>query len=195
MKHAAFLITTLCIVSHTSAQTGGWLIESSTVVSPSNPTTTIKVWAWYDNPQRSVAFSFGNFDFGASDGLFSNPQVNLPTFGAANPGSTPGTALGSSVNGVFVGQLFGFLGFFANTDNPILAWSAEWTATDFTPRSVDLNTLNTSDFWVASISNGAQTQLYPQGFTPGAGMIEVVPSPASAMPLVVVGAMLLRRRR
>ena len=179
-------------VSTAAAQQGGWLIESSNTVTPSNPTTTVEVWAWYDNPQGRLAFAYGNFDLVAGDGLFSNARVHL---NQANPSATPGVVNGSIVEGALVGQAFGILGLYANEDNPILVWSAHWTTTDFTPRIVSLNTRNTTDFRVAEILNGAQTQLYPQGFAPGTGMIEVVPSPASAMPLVVVGAMMLRRRR
>ena len=183
----------LCVfASVATAQQGGWLIKSSNIVSPSQPTTTVEVWARYDNPQMELAFAFGDFDFLAGDGLFSNAQVHLRN---GNPSVNPGAISGNIVEGVFVGQAFGILGWFANTDNPILVWSADWRATDFTPRSVDLSTRNTTDFRVARINTGAQTQLYPQGFTPGTGASEVVPSPASGVPMVVVGAVMLRRRR
>jgi hypothetical protein len=189
------LVALFALASVATAQQGGWLVTSSNTVSPLQPTTTIEVWAWYDNPQNGLAFALGDFDFVAGDGLFSNEQVYLPVFGAGNPGSTPGTVNGSTVEGVLVGQLFGMLGWFPNQDNPIRVWSADWTTTNFAGRAVNLDTSATTQFVLGDISTGATTQLYPQGFSPGTGIIQVVPTPASAVPMVVVGALILRRRR
>ncbi|MCH7962165.1 MAG: hypothetical protein IIC49_07495, partial [Planctomycetes bacterium] len=79
------------------------------------------------------------------------------------------------------------------------AWSAEWTTIDFTPRTVSLDTRNTTTFEIGTNGGHALTlnllELYPQGFTPGTGVIQVVPSPAIATPLLVLGAVMLRRRR
>ncbi len=183
------------LVSAAAAQQGGWLIESSNVVSPSQPITTVEVWAWFDDPtgERDV-FAWGDFDFIAGDGEFSNTRMYLSA-----GGFTPGTPMGSSVSGVFVGQVWGFLGTVANPQNPILAWSVDWTTTDFTPRTVSLDTRNTTTFEIGTNGGHALTlnllELYPQGFTPATGVIRVVPSPASATALLVLGAPMLRRRR
>ena len=130
----------------------------------------------------------------AADGEFPNAQTYL-----WGPGFTPGTVMGSGVGGVFVGQIWGFAGFVANPQNPILAWSADWTTTDFTPRTVSLDTRNTTTFEIGTNGGHVLTlnllELYPQGFTPGMGVIRVVPSPVSATPLLVLGAVMLRRRR
>ena len=186
------LFASLALASVTAAQQGGWLIESSNIVSPSQPTATIEVWAWFDDPTRvRNTFGLGDFDFLAGDGAFSNLQSRLFRFSL-------GTAVGSGVVGVRVGQIWGFAGITASSQNPILAWSAQWTTTDFTPRAVSLDTLNTTTFNIGinSTHSGMRLlELYPEGFIPGTGMIEVVPSPASAVPLVVVGAVMLRRRR
>ena len=184
------------LVSTAAAQQGGWLVETASPVSPAQPTTTVEVWAWFEDPGLQLAFAWGDFDFIASDGLFSNAQVHLPTFGAVPPSrSTPGTVVGNTVNGVFVGQVWGFLSYWANTQNPILAWSADWTTTDFTPRHVSLETAATTTFMIGDrFTLEPLVQLYPQAFTPGTGVIRVVPSPASAT-LLVLGAVMLRRRR
>ena len=113
-------------------------------------------------------------------------------------GFTPGTPIGNSVSGVFVGQVWGFLGTVANPQNPILAWSVDWTTTDFTPRTFSLDTRNTTTFQIGTNSTQIGMnllELYPKGFTPGTGVIRVVPSPAIATPLLVLGAVMLRRRR
>ena len=182
------------LVSTAAAQQGGWLIESSNVVSPSQPTTTVEVWAWFDDPTgERNAFGRGDFDFIAADGEFSNPQMYLWT----SPGFSAGTPMGNSVRGVFVGQLWGFVGLTANMQNPILVWSVDWTTGDFTPRTVSLDTRNTTTFQIGTNSTQIGMnllELYPKGFTPGTGVIRVVPSPAIAT-LLVVGAVMLRRRR
>ncbi len=182
------------LVSTAAAQQGGWLIESSNVVSPSQPTTTVEVWAWFDDPTgERDAFGLGNFDFIAADGEFSNAQTYL-----WGPGFTPGTVRGNGVIGAFVGQWWGGVGIWAYTHSPILAWSADWTTADFTPRTVSLDTRNTTTFQIGTNSTHAGMnllELYTPGFTPGTGMIEVVPSPASATPVLVLGAVMLRRRR
>ena len=73
------------LASAAAAQQGGWLIESSNVVSPSKPTTTVEVWAWFDDPTgERNAFGWGDFDFIAGDGQFSNAQTYLWGFGATH---------------------------------------------------------------------------------------------------------------
>ncbi|MCH9057982.1 MAG: hypothetical protein IIB55_05055 [Planctomycetes bacterium] len=195
LKVVTSTIAALALTAAAAAQQGGWLIESSNVVSPSKPTTTVEVWAWFDDPTgERNAFGRGDFDFIAADGEFSNPQMYLWT----SPGFSAGTPMGNSVRGVFVGQLWGFVGLSANMQNPILVWSVDWTTTDFTPRTVSLDTRNTTTFEIGTNGGHALTmnllELYPQGFTPGTGVIRVVPSPASAT-LLVLGAVMLRRRR
>ena len=196
LKVVTSTIAVLALTSPAAAQQGGWLIESSNVVSPSQPTTTVEVWAWFDDPtgERDV-FAWGDFDFIAADGEFSNTRMYLWTLSTFSAG----TPMGNSVRGVLVGQLWGFAGMVANPQNPILAWSADWTTTDFTPRTVSLDTRNTTTFEIGTNGGHVLTlnllELYPQGFTPGMGVIRVVPSPVSATPLLVLGAVMLRRRR
>ena len=139
-------------------------------------------------------FAWGDFDFIAAHGEFSNTQMYL-----SGGNFSSGTPMGNRVRGVFVGQIWGFAGLWAYTHSPILAWSADWTTTDFTPRTVSLDTRNTTTFEIGTNGTHVYTlnllELYPQGFTPGAGAIRVVPSAASATTLLVLGAVMLRRRR
>ncbi len=171
------------------AQTNGtYLLTSSNTVSPGSPTTTIEIWATWDDPLRG--FGFGGADYGlfAGDGIFSN-AINF----LHGPGSSTGVITGNVVSGAANGQVV-LPGLPIRTDNPILLATYDWTTTDFTPRSVSLETRNTSNFILVSIASGATVQLVPNNFTPGTGVITVVPAPAAwfaiALPLVAA-----RRRR
>ncbi len=188
MRRIKFCSLAILFAAPALAQTDGtYLLLSSNTVSPSSPTTTIEIWAAWDDPVALFYFSGGNYDLTAGDGEFSNP-VNM----LQGPGSTAGVATGNVISGGINGQLFFFTPLFL--DNPILLASYEWTTTNFSPRSVSLDTSNTTDFIVALISTGVPTRLFPQEFTPGSGVINVVPAPAAwlaiALPLVAG-----RRRR
>ena len=175
------------------AQTDGtYLLVSSNTVSPATPTTTIEVWAAFVDPRGEWIFAGGDYDLTAGDGVFSNPGIVLN-----GPGNTAGVITGNVISGAIIGQLVFFPpGFFPmNWDNPILLATYDWTTTDFRARSVDLHTSNTSIFIVFSPFTGEHVQLYPHEFTPGSGVINVVPAPAAwvvlALPLVAA----TRRRR
>ena len=174
---------------------GGWEIRTSSVVSPASPSTTVEIWAAWNDPSNSYCcFVFGNFDLVAQEGVLSSPSVLLlPNAGWSQPGQVTGN--GEAVRGVFVGQGIELPPH--SPPNPILVWSATWTTTNFAPRSVGMWTENTTDFTVGkpSLNILQLLQLFPDNFVPGVGGITIVPSPASATPMVVVGALMLRRRR
>jgi hypothetical protein len=122
------------VVSTAAAQQGGWLIESSNIVSPSQPTTTIEVWAWFEDPLQRLAFSGGNFDVHASQGEVFNPQVLIAaTLGSTQPGGEPGDAQGNMVTNARVFQLWGGLLGLPNTSNwgspthQTRSWFGAWT--------------------------------------------------------------------
>jgi hypothetical protein len=172
------------------AQTAGtYLITFDGVVTPQNPTMTVGIWATWDDPANAFVFGGANFDVTAGDGLFSN---------LANPFQHTGmigVAVGNKIINGQNGQLhIPSLGFFGSRDNPILILTAQWTTTDFTPRSVVFETSNTNSFFVADWLTGATTQLYPQSFSPGAGASTVVPSPW-ALPVFMLGTVVATRRR
>ena len=174
------------------AQTDGtYLLMSSNTVSPSSPITTIEVWATWVDPAAQFIFLGGNYDLTAGDGVFSNPVIVL-----RSPFSSAGVIAGNVISGAAIAQLN--MCFFLScplTDNPILLATYDWTTTDFTPRAVDLHTSNTSVFDVGIPLATVFIQLYPHEFSPGSGVINVVPAPAAwvvlALPLVAG----TRRRR
>ena len=173
------------------AQTNGtYLLRSSNPVSPSSPTTRIEFWATWTDPGGELQFALGNYDLTASEGVFSNP-VNV----ALGPGSSTGVIAGNTISGATNGQIippfppkFGIV-------NPVLLATYDWTTSDFTARTVDFHTSNTSTFMLGDWRTGGFTELYPHEFTPGSGVINVVPAPTAwvvlALPLVAAA----RRRR
>jgi hypothetical protein len=168
---------------------GGWTINVLNTVSPAQPVAQIEVWAWFQPPGGGLVFGMGDFDLASGDGRLERPELARGFFGQ------PGTPAGSLLTGVLLGQVRLPGVFVLNGDNPIHVWSVSWETTDFTPRTVSLDTTNTTQFNLVEGTTGHLFPLYPQGFTPGTGTIQVVPTPASAVPMVVVGALMLRRRR
>ena len=177
------------------AQTDGtYLLVSSNTVSPTTPITTIEIWATWADPRTEWVFGSSNYDLTAGDGVFSNP-VNVLN----GPGSSTGVIAGSVISGAVNGQLHIPSLFIGSRDNPILLATYDWTTTDFTVRTVTLTSSNTSQFLVALWGppplGGRTFQMFPQLFTPGLGVINVVPAPAAwivlALPIVAAS----RRRR
>ena len=172
---------------------GTYLVTSSNTVSPSSPTTTIGVWATWTDPGAHYIFAVSDYDLTAGDGLFSNP-VNVLN----GPWSSTGVIAGNVISGAVNRQLhIPSMGLIGSRDNPILLATYDWTTTDFTPRTVSLDTSNTSAFIVHEwlIPNPGPWNLFPWEFTPGSGVIIVIPVPAAwvvlALPLVAAS----RRRR
>ena len=177
---------------------GTYLLLSSNTVSPTTPTTTIEVWATWTDPNAEWVFAVGDYDLTAGDGLFSN-AVNVLNA----PGSSTGVIAGNVISGAINGQLhIPPLGILGSRDNPILLATYDWTTTEFTPRSVGLDTGNTTHFEIAWWNPKAYVnpdppylRLFPHFFTPGSGVINVIPAPAAwgvvALPLVAA----TRRRR
>ena len=197
IKHSAALATAAAIGlgSPAGAQTirGGWEFRVSNAVSPSQPTATVEVWAWFDFvPGVSELFVSGYFDIVASEGEWSHFVFPLTSPGPGGP-----TINGSSLIGVNTGQFhLPFLGLYGDPSNPIHVFSADWTTSNLhTPRMVDLRTENTLNFVVADYLTGATTQLWPGGVVAGSGMITVVPSPAGGGLAFVVALHCFARRR
>ena len=167
-----------------------YLLVSSNTVTPSSPTTTIEIWAMWDDLFNEFMFGAANYDLTAGDGVFSNP-VNVLNGPGSSTGVISGNVITGGVNLQFWPGPFGN----PNRDNPILLAAYDWTTSDFSPRAVDLQTSNTSVFNVADLNTGGIVELYPHEFSPGSGVINVVPAPAAwvvlALPLVAAA----RRRR
>jgi hypothetical protein len=179
----------------THAQTNGtFLLVSSNTVSPSTPTTTIEIWATWVDPSARFLFGGTNYDIEAGDGVFTGGTLAL----GSSPPNSIGAISGRKVTGAAIGQFLLVCDpFGCPNENPILLATYDWTTTDFTPRTVALESLNTNNFVVGTpVIPGPQilVQMYPSEFTPGSGVITVVPAPAGwlVLALPLVG---MRRRR
>ena len=170
-----------------------YLLVSSNTVSPSSPTTTIEVWATWTDPGLQFPYLFlrSDYDLTAGDGEFANPAVILR--------GTAGVIAGNVVSGANIYQIhFPAIGFFGSEDNPILLATYEWSTADFSPRIVSLDTSNTTSFLLDEAtlrSTSGPIQMYPYEFTPGTGVIHVVPAPAAWFVLALPLATARRRRR
>ncbi len=187
------LIAVFLAATPSSAQTNGtFLLTSSNVVSPATPSTTIEIWATWDDPAARFVFGGADYDITAGDGVFSDP-VNV----LRGPGGSTGVIAGNVIRWAANGHILicGIVGCLWSTDNPILIATYDWTAADFTPRTVDLVTSNTSNFIVGDSFTGATVQLVPGQFFPGSGGITVVPAPSAGGVVCVPLAMATRRRR
>jgi hypothetical protein len=188
MRLALTILLAATVASLASAQTDAtYLLTSSNTVSPTTPTTTIEVWGKWNGP--SHVFALGDYDLVASEGAFSDPTAVLSV--ALNTAGVVGPA--HSVTGAVFEQLF-LAGSTPLSDNPILLASYTWSTFDFTPRSADIRTTSTSRFVLANSITWSFAELFPNNFTPGTGVITIVPAPAAwlVLALPLVG---MRRRR
>ncbi|MCH7792008.1 MAG: hypothetical protein IID31_06990 [Planctomycetes bacterium] len=177
--------------------TGTYLLTSTNAVSPSSATTTIGVWAtWTDPGFPGFKFPFlflsGDYDLTAGEGVFSNP-VNV----LQGPGSSTGVIAGNVISGAANGQFHLPPLFVGSLDNPILLATYDWTTTNFTPRTVSLDTSNTTSFMILEwvVPNPGPWNLFPGGFSPGSGVINVVPAPAAWILVSLPFVAAARRRR
>ncbi len=182
---AALAMSATAVCAQTDAT---FLLISSNTVSLSSPTTTIGIWATWTDPGHAFGFSGANYDLAAGDGNFSNPVNAL-----GGPGSWTGLIAGNVVSGAANGQMsFGFLP--RNLDNPILMATYDWTTTDFSRRAVSLETSHTTFFNVFAISTTSVFSIFSE-FTPGSGVINVIPAPAAWLVLALPLLAPRRRRR
>ena len=197
MRRTRWSLLLVLIGGPALAQTDGtYLLTSSNQVSPSSPSTTISIWAIWVDPRALFYFAGGNYDLTAAEGQFSNPMNVLN-----GPGSSTGVIAGNVISGGANGQLFIFVPLLR--DNPILLARYDWTTSNFTSRSVSLDTSNTAVFGVAWFNAGPGgmppagtfVSLFPGEFTPGSGVINVVPAPAAWLVLALPVVAATRRRR
>ncbi len=187
----SLLIVLFTVPALAQVEDGRYLLISSNTVSPTTPMTTIGVWATWTDPRVEWFFGTGDYDLAAGEGVFSNP-VNVLN----GVGSSTGVIAGNVISGAVNSQLhIPQIGLFASPDNPILLATYDWTTTNFTPRSVSLDTSNTTLFIVYSFPNANSIQMFPGNFTPGSGVINVIPAPAAWLVLALPLAVATRRRR
>jgi hypothetical protein len=182
---------------------GGWVIDViGGPVSPSNPEVTIRMSAWWDDGGDPTWFAFwrGDFDLlGDPSGGFAGPRLLLVSNPPQPqpPNASAGTPSGGDILGVFVEQNHHQFGPWANPANPMPLWESEWTTSDFTPRTIDLATSNTTTFDIYCCfpwGTGAPNHT-PRAIIPGSAKITVVPAPASAFLALAAALPLVRRRR
>ncbi|MEZ6171696.1 MAG: PEP-CTERM sorting domain-containing protein [Phycisphaerales bacterium] len=169
-------------------------------MSPTNPSVTVRVSAVF--PETYFSLDLAKFDLISSDvqGVFSDAIIPAP-IGPLPHGSygcliTEGGSFSSgSVYGAWYKHI-NSLGCFAYPGTPLPIWEATWTATDFTPRMIDLHTDNTPEFLVYGDHNAsAGLDMVAMGlFEHGFGSITVVPAPSSGA-LMLAGMMCIARRR
>jgi MYXO-CTERM domain-containing protein len=189
MKKSIAILSVAGLAAAASAQPSNatFIIEASNDVSPGTPTTTITVSAAWDEQMEHV-FSGANYDLVASDGEFTSADLILMF-----TGNNPGTPAGSRVNGASIGQIHLPPAVPGMQGNPMALASYDWTTTDFTPRTVNLSTENTTQFRVTPLPGGTTIDLLG-GFTAGSGSFNVVPAP-SALALLGLGGLVAARRR
>jgi hypothetical protein len=159
---------------------GGWILEAiGGPVSPVNPTVTVRVSAGF--PATLWAFYTGGFDLVSSDPMGSILNQGLPPpLGPKLPGPfdcfiwREGTVIPGRVAGVGFAQI-AVLGCNAHPAGPLPIWEAQWTAADFSPRLVQLETQNTPWYYVYLDHNGLATDLVASSrFRHASAVIEVV---------------------
>jgi len=194
MKKSIAILGVAGLAASAAAQSNGtYVIMSSNDVSPGTPETTISVYAaWDQGAPGDFVLGAVNYDLVAAEGEFTGTNLVL----GANPPNNAGTPAGSRVNGAAIGQVhLPTLGLPGNPDNPILLAEYTWTTTNFSNRTVDLSTESTSNFSIVPGPGGVSMNLVTSGdFSPGSGVINVVPAP-SALALLGLGGLVAARRR
>jgi hypothetical protein len=165
------------------------------VINSLDDTTTVTLWAAWDPEQYALQRAV--WDMTADDlldaGNWSNPFTFL--FG---PHFDNGTIEGESIRGIAATQLhFPEAGIYADTANPIAAWTATWQTSDLTGRVVRVNSL-TSEFSLY-LPNGeggsdGHTEDFVDSLIEGSAVIVVVPTPAPVATFAAVGTVLASRR-
>src|SRR5688572_21602681 len=120
----------------------GWIIDvdygpRQSSVHPSNPTCRVRITAHF--PWHEYALGRVEVDVVAAEPGWAPPHTsnNLPPM---TTGASPGVVNGGMVAGIRGIQLNFPSEVFANPRNPMPCWQSSWSASNFTPRSVDLAT-------------------------------------------------------
>lgn len=191
-------LTVSCVVAAASAASAqsGFIItvdyrDGLTALTPANPACTIRITAAF--PRTDHAFAAAWWNVNAGEPEWSSHFLPKPVHSL---GTNPGTITGASVDDIIAGQIFvvGQPGGLLYPDNPIDAWEATYTATNFTPRQVAVST-ETFAFMVYPFPNRGRNESRMAGLTEGRALIAITPAPAPLVLLVGAGAWRARRRR
>ncbi len=154
---------------------------------------TVTLSAGYGGTDYAFGAILTNFISSVGSEGWSDLAVLEPLTTGSNPGSPSGTG----VDGIIAGQIhFPLAGIFADDTNPIAFWSATYTAPAVveTAFDVDLST-RTSRFDVYVDRDRSASESRLADLAEGAGVISVVPAPASLALLGLGGLAAARRRR
>ncbi len=182
----AFLVITAGLCASAPAQTQWFMELDRPWVTPANPTVTIRLSAGF--PPQYLAFAAGRFDLHATEPGWSNGAVLLA------PPSNPGVISGPSITGITGGQVHFPPIVIADPTNPLPLYELQWTATEFSRRTIEFDTL-TSQYVVYTINQFPTSKDLVRELTEGHGQVRVVPAPAGAAILGLAAIVGMRRRR
>ena len=190
MLRAATLMS-LAAVSGAAVAQPAITIEVDDPVLLPGESTTVRLSAAFDPDDYAMAGLAT--DVVATGGSWSDLMLVSPMDG---PGTSPGAASGTRVDGILAGQLHFPVGagIFADDSNPIAFWQATYTvdlATD--PTIVDIRT-ETMRFDVYIWRDSSRSESRLGELVEGSGTITVIPAPASVAVLALRAACLRRRR-
>ncbi|MFG0283905.1 MAG: hypothetical protein ACF8R7_05740 [Phycisphaerales bacterium JB039] len=179
--------TVLPAPTHALAQSDtGLFFEAPAALSPAQPSITVRLWAEF--PAADYAFASAQFDV-----LASEPGWSDPTLLWMGPvATTPGAIRGADVLGVHVWQLHFPSGVLADPTNPIEVWKAQFTITDFAPRTIQLSTV-AEMFRVYPDKGSSESE--QRASHEALHEIRVIPAPGALGLGGVLGLCAVRRRR
>jgi hypothetical protein len=160
------------------------------VINSLDDTARVTLWVGFD--PNLYAFSAGHLSVTASDDLHAGVWSDIERL-LTGPGSKEGTAVDGTVKDIITNQLhFPSANIFADTSNPIEAWTAVWRTENLHNRLVPLSTATTR-FHVYVDENGV-SESFLDSLVEGVGEIVVVPAPGILAPGLLAVAIVGRRR-
>lgn len=189
------------LAQNTKAQMApnGWIIEvHDPILAPPGhssglpQSTLITIKAKFDSSEY-YAFAAGRFDFVASEsGGWSGNSLLAPFDGM---GTRPGILSPTGTTDVITGQMHFPPFTVGDPSNPADVWTIMYTATEFTPRFIDLETLTSRfDLYIAAASAESRP-LRTSMLMEGDGRIQIIPAPGSIACVGLAWLVIGRRRR
>jgi hypothetical protein len=164
--------------------------DPSGTINSLDDTARVTLWAGFDSDL--YAFAGGVLAVSGTDHLHAGVWSYIERL-LTGPGTKDGTAADGTVKDIITGQLhFPSANIFADTSNPIEAWTAVWQTEDLHARTVPLTTATTK-FDIYTNDAGVSDH-FLDSLIEGVGEIVVVPAP-SAQAAALLLAIAARRRR
>lgn len=205
MKALCAILPILGVASGACAGLYGWeIVVSDSVLGPPSSglpqQTDITVRAKFD-ASDAYAFATGRFDLVADEvgGVGTNWDSNSCLVPFHQWGADPGTLTVTGATLAAPAQIhFPQFGIFADSSNPAAVWRITYKATDFTPRTIMLETVTDQSygFWVIDSFDSARShEIAHDLLSDASGIITIVPSPTSLATIAVCSLVTLKRRR